>query len=143
MEWERRTAAGEQLPKPRPGFGERDHRFRSVVKLERSTEKRLRDGLVNLALKRSKANLEYEFRSTGFVPWSEVKNQLLQILRTVNRHRRIAGGKKEELSFNTVLHLKRWQIPPFDPVDYADPRFVEKYPSLVTFRDEPSDSEAA
>ena len=133
-DWQRRTANGEKLPKPRPGHGERDQRFRSVVELEKRTEKRLRDAFVSIALKRSRAQLEYELERSGFVPYSEVKNQLVRILKAINAKRRTAGGKTQELSLNAVLELKRWQVSPFEELDLSEPLFAAKYPSLADYR---------
>ena len=71
---------------------------------------------MDIATKRNRAQLEYEFARTGFVPYQPVKRQLVRIIKDVNEARRVAG-LNEQIPYRTVLALKRRQLSPFAPVE--------------------------
>ncbi len=127
-EWQRTTDTGQQLPKP--DRGKRHNKWVSCVEIERSSYQRLRHYFLEMASQESKQRLEYLFRTTPYVPWQVVKFQILKILKEVNTRRKQAGIKNQ-LSYNTVLHMKRHQIAPFEEclTDVSD--WALRYPSLA------------
>jgi hypothetical protein len=61
------------------------------VRLDKPTYLALRAYLLDLAVRRGQETLEEEFRSICFQPYRPVREQLLAILRAVNRKRKAAG----------------------------------------------------
>ena len=95
----------------RPPRGERDHAWRSRVEIEKRTYRRLRAYFLNIAPHRSVQSLASELSAIPYQPYAPVRQQLLTLVRDVNKVRRIAGGN----SFvpYEVLNLRRLQVAPF------------------------------
>jgi hypothetical protein len=69
----------------------RTRKWHTLVRLDKPTYVALRAYLLELALRRDQETLEDEFRSICFQPYRPVREQLLAILRAVNRRRKTAG----------------------------------------------------
>ncbi len=96
------------------------------VRIEQEQYKLVKSYLLDLAVKRSAESLESVFRDLPFEPYAPVRRQLLNILRAVNRARKVAG-------FNLVrgecLRLRRRIVKPFElaaavthPEDFVNSR---------------------
>ena len=109
-EWKKQTSLGRRLPKP--AIGTRDQKWHSCVEIERHTFRRLRAYFLDIATNRSRDNLEYELRNTGFNPYQPVKRQLVRITKDMNNARRIAGFS-DQIPYRVVLALRRYQKAPF------------------------------
>lgn len=70
---------------------QRTRKWHTLVRLDKSTYVSLRAYLLELAVRRDPETLEEEFRSICFQPYRPVREQLLAILRAVNRKRKAAG----------------------------------------------------
>ncbi len=66
-------------------------KWHTLVRLDKPTYLALRAYLVDLAVRRNQEILEEEVRSICFQPYRPVREQLLAILRAVNRKRKAAG----------------------------------------------------
>lgn len=64
---------------------------RVCVRIQQEEYKRLKAHFLDLACRRSVATLASEFRGIRFVPYAPVRQQLLQIWRSMNRSRKVAG----------------------------------------------------
>lgn len=95
----------------RPPRGERDHAWRSRVEIEKRTYRRLRAYFLNIAPQRSVESLASEFAAIPYQPYAPVRQQLLALVRDVNKVRRVAGTRG--MVPYDVLRLKREQILPF------------------------------
>jgi hypothetical protein len=69
----------------------RTGKWHTLVRIDKSTATALRAYFTELALRRSKEQLEDEFRSICFQPYRPVREQLMSMLRAVNRRRKAAG----------------------------------------------------
>jgi hypothetical protein len=72
-------------------FSSRTQKWHTLVRLDREMYKSLKAYLLDLALRRSVEALEDEFWAVCFQPYRPVREQLLGILRAVNRKRKRAG----------------------------------------------------
>ena len=81
------------------------------VSIERGEYKRLKAYFLDLAVRRTAAKLEAEFRRLPFEPYAPVRVQLLCILRAVNRARKVAGFEPVP---KTCLRLNRRIYRPFE-----------------------------
>lgn len=63
----------------------------ACVRIEQREYEQLKAWLVDLACRRAADAIAAEFRTTRFVPYRPVRQQLLAIWRAVNRARRVAG----------------------------------------------------
>ncbi len=70
---------------------QRTRKWHTLVRLDKPTYVSLRAYLLELAVRRDQETLEEEFRSICFQPYRPVREQLLAILRAVNRKRKAAG----------------------------------------------------
>ena len=70
---------------------QRTRKWHTLVRLDKPTYVSLRAYLLELAVRRDQETLEEEFRSICFQPYRPVREQLLAILRAVNRKRKTAG----------------------------------------------------
>ncbi len=81
------------------------------MRIEQEQYKLVKSYLLDLAVRRSAESLESVLRGLPFEPYAPVRRQLLNILRAVNRARKVAG-------FNLVrgecLRLRRKIVKPFD-----------------------------
>mgnify|MGYP001247312489 CR=1 FL=1 len=69
----------------------RTGKWHTLVRIDKPTVTALKAYLLELAVRRSREQLEDEFRSICFQPYRPVREQLLSILRAVNRKRKAAG----------------------------------------------------
>jgi len=109
--WRKQALLGKRLP--RPSKGTPDPKWHSCVEIERNTLLRLRSYFLDVATRRSLANLAFEFTNTGYVTYQPVKQQLTRIIKEVNRQRQVAGCA-DQIPYRVVLGLKRKQLSPFD-----------------------------
>ena len=87
-----------------------DGRWHASVRIHADEYRRLKSHLLQLAVHRTSEDLAGEFQRLNFVPFARVRRQLLNLLRAVNRQRRLAGY--ELLPF-TVLDLRRAPVKVF------------------------------
>lgn len=97
-------------PGGRTRSGERDPRWHAHVEIQRERYKELRDHLLDLATHRSAEHLALEFYQLPFEPYAPIRRQLLNILRGVNRKRKVAGYAPLPTA---VLPLRRRIVRPF------------------------------
>lgn len=102
----------------RPRRGARDSAWHSRVEIEKRTYRRLKAYFLNIAAQRSVENLIRELRAIPYQPYAPVRQQLLALVRDINRMRRVSGAKGEVPY--TSLNLKRIQVHPFGPPEVAD-----------------------
>lgn len=98
-------------PGGRTRTGEKDPRWHSHVEIERSRYKELRAHLLELAVHRSAERLALEFYRLPFEPYAPVRRQMLNLLRAVNRARKVAGYS---ILPPQVLPLRRRVVRPFE-----------------------------
>jgi len=88
------------------GLG-RDGRYHASVRIHMEEYRRLKAYFLGMAVHRSEQTLAREFRRLPFVPYAPVRQQLLNLLRGVNRERSLAGYSRLPIS---VLKLSRVPI---------------------------------
>jgi hypothetical protein len=103
-------------PGGRTRAGEVDPRWHAHVEIEREKYKELRDYFLHLAVHRSAANLALAFYDLPFEPYAPVRRQFLNILRAVNRARKLASYEPLPPE---VLPLRRRVVRPFESNDRA------------------------
>ena len=81
------------------------------VRIERGRYLEVKAYFENLSVHRSAGFLSEEFHRLPFEPYAPVRQQLLNILRAVNRARKLAGLELVPLS---ALRLRRGQVQPFE-----------------------------
>lgn len=91
-----------------------DRRWHVSVRIAPEEYLRLKAHLVGLAVHRSMENLAAEFGRVPFERYAPVRRQLLNILRAVNRARRVAGFELVPVS---ALRLRRRVVRPFAAVE--------------------------
>jgi hypothetical protein len=115
--WQRKTEEekasyrAERARGERPRRGERDSTWHSRVEIERRTYRRLRAYFLNIATHRSVESLCRELLEIPYQPYAPIRQQLLALVRDINRVRRTAGCKSD-VPYG-ALNLKRVQIHPF------------------------------
>lgn len=87
-------------------FSDHTQKWHTLVRLDPETYKNLKAYLTELSTRRSKEALEEMFRSVWFQPFRPVREQLLNILREVNRKRKTAGLEKIEWQ-NSIRRKRR------------------------------------
>jgi hypothetical protein len=97
-------------PGGRTRSGEKDPKWHSHVEIQRERYKELRAHLLNLAPHRCANTLAMEFYRIPFEPYAPVRRQMLNLLRAVNRKRKIAGFAQLPTQ---VLPLRRRIVKPF------------------------------
>lgn len=80
------------------------------VRIDDETYRQLKAHYVGLALRRTNETLISEFYAAPFEPYSPVKRQMFNILREVNRLRKVAGFEQIPSS---AIWLKRRVVTPF------------------------------
>ena len=85
------------------GLG-RDGRYHASVRIHMEEYRRLKAYFLGMAVHRSEHTLAAEFRRLPHVPYARLRQQLLNLLRGVNRERSLAGYSKLPIS---VLKLSR------------------------------------
>jgi hypothetical protein len=104
---------GGYLAKSSPGSAAvRDTKQRVHVQISQRRYLELKRYFVDIARRRSGGYVEDELRRLPFEPYAPVRQQLLNILRLVNRIRRVAG--REAIS-PRVLRYQRHIVRPFAP----------------------------
>jgi hypothetical protein len=88
----------------------RDGRWHASVRLDMERYLQLRDGLLARATRYDAAYLAANLHGNGYARFAPLRRQLLNILRAVNRARRMAGVDDVPI---TALPLKRLIIQPF------------------------------
>lgn len=81
------------------------------VRIDQPTYLEMRDTLVDLATKRSRDWLEYQFRTFPFEPYAPIRRQMLSMFGRVNKVRQAAS---QELLDASCLRLRRRALRPFD-----------------------------
>jgi hypothetical protein len=109
-------------PGGRTRTGEKDPRWHSHVEIERGHYKELKALLLELATHRSASRLALEFYRLPYEPYAPIRRQMLNLLRAVNRARKLAGC---ELLPNQVLPLRRRVVKPFQPLKGSEPKLRE------------------
>jgi hypothetical protein len=92
------------------GYAVSQKRGHAHVRIEREEFKRLKAYFLDLAVHRRADRVADELANVGFEPYAPVRRQLLQLLRGVNRVRRLRGF--EPLPYS-VLRLRRRIVRPF------------------------------
>jgi hypothetical protein len=87
---------------------------RASVRIDRGTELNLKAYFEEIATKYSAAGIERQFRRLPFQPYAPVRQQLLGMLREVNRRRAAAGLEKVPV---TSVRWKRRVVKPFGEAD--------------------------
>jgi hypothetical protein len=87
---------------------------RVCVRIEQGAYKRLKAYFLGQACRRSATTLGREFRGIRYVPYSPVRQQLLQVWRAVNRARKIAGYERVPIG---AVPWKRRIGKPFEVVE--------------------------
>lgn len=95
----------------RPPRGVQDRGWHSRVEIEKRTFQRLRAYFLNIAPHRSVQNLSMELAAVPYQPYAPVRQQLLSLVRDINKVRKVAGASST-VPYE-VLNLKRVQIAPF------------------------------
>jgi hypothetical protein len=92
----------------------RDPKSRVHVQIHQPRYRELKAYFLDLARRRSSSYIANELRQLPFEPYAPVRQQLLNILRLVNRLRRYGG--REPVS-PKVLRWRRRIVHPFEPLD--------------------------
>ena len=95
----------------RPSRGTRDTKWHARVEVERRTFKMLRAYFLNRAAHCSVETLTQELQKIPYEPYAPIRQQLLSLVRDINKCRR-ASGASGEVSYS-CLRLKRLQVHPF------------------------------
>lgn len=91
------------------------------VRIEREEFKRLKAHFLNRAVHRRAEVLEDDLRALSYEPYAPVRRQLLQLVRGVNRVRRLAGY--EPIPYE-VLRLRRRIVRPFGSLSASSTNLV-------------------
>jgi len=94
-----------------------DGRWRPSVRIHPDKYRELRAYFVDLAIHRTVEALSYELRRIPFEPYGPVKVQLLNILRALNRARKVAGLESVP---HSALRLSRKGVRPFAFAELRD-----------------------
>jgi len=93
------------------GYGFGQGKWHPSVRIELSRYKELKAYFEDIATHRSVDNLIKEFQSLRLLGYAPVRWQMFNILRAVNRKRKVTGF---ELVPYEAVHFKRPQVRPFD-----------------------------
>jgi hypothetical protein len=83
---------------------------RACVRIDRGTELNLKAYFEDIATKTTAASIARQLRRLPFQPYAPVRQQLLDMLRSVNRARKAAGLEQVPV---TAIRWKRWIVKPF------------------------------
>jgi hypothetical protein len=103
-------------------FAARDHKWRVRVQIEKEMFKGLRAYLEDIAPYRTVSQLARELADLPFEPYAPVRQQLLNLIRYINRRRHTAN--LEPVGFS-VLRYRRRIVRPFGTLEMS-PAFVSK-----------------
>ena len=87
-----------------------DRKWHVSVRIHPERYRDIKAHLLSVCTKRSVANLEQEFQSLRFEPYAPIRRQLLNLLRAVNRERKLKGWDSVPVS---SLRLRRRIVRPF------------------------------
>ena len=90
--------------------GEVDHRWHAHVEIERGRYLEIKAHFLDLALHRSADKMALAFYELPFEPYAPIRRQLLNLLRSVNQARKVAGLTTLPVE---VLPLRRRIVKPF------------------------------
>jgi hypothetical protein len=93
-----------------------DRRWHPSVRIHPDEYRKLRAYFLELASHRSVESLRREFQRVRYEPYAPVRRQLLNILRAVNRARKVAGFEPVPTA---VLRLRRRIVRPFGGQDFT------------------------
>lgn len=109
------------------GYAVSHHNGHSHVRLDLDDYRWLKASLLDQATRRTAEQLHATFLHQPFEPYAPVRRQLLNLLRAVNRERKLAGL---ELVPITAIRLRRHIVKPFE-VCAEDPRHLAGDPEVV------------
>ena|SRR5947209_119882 len=116
-------------------FGSYSVSFRSGhphVRIDRDTYRDFKHYFLDLAIRRSSAELENALGRLPFEPWAPVRRQMLAIVRGINRRRKTAQLKPISTS---CLRLRRRVVRPFErPTNFAFEEVVSSSAQFATIR---------
>ena len=122
------VAKGGFLRKPNDGsLAVRDHKWRVRVQIEKELFKGLRAYFEDIAPYRTVRQLATELADLPFEPYAPVRQQLLNLIRYINRRRQAAN--LEPVGFS-VLRYRRRIVRPFGTLEMS-PVFVSKIVKTV------------
>jgi len=87
-----------------------DGRWHASVRIHAEEYKGLKAFFLDVATRRSVEELAREFRIVRFAPFARVRRQMLNILRAVNRQRKLAGF---DVVPTPALRMRRTPVQPF------------------------------
>ena len=121
-------AKGGFLRKPNDGsLAVRDHKWRVRVQIEKELFKGLRAYFEDIAPYRTVRQLAAELADLPFEPYAPVRQQLLNLIRYINRRRQAANL---DLIGFSVLRYRRRIVRPFGTLEMS-PVFVSKIVKTV------------
>lgn len=106
--------------------------WHTLVRIDRSTATALNAYLVDLAVCRSKEQLEDVFQNICFQPYRPVREQLLSMLRAANRKRKAAGLPVLD---HRCIPSRRRITKPFGELTVGDPASASYYSARTKERD--------
>ena len=89
----------------RRSYCSRTNKWHTLVRLDKVTVQALKSHLLQIATRRGKLQLEDEIRSICFQPYRPVREQLIAMVRAVNRKRKAAG--MQVIDLNAVRSRRR------------------------------------
>lgn len=89
----------------RRGYSNHTKKWHTLVRLDAETYQNLRAYMLEICSRRSKEQMEDEFRSVWFQPYRPVREQLFSILRAVNRQRKACGFA--EIDYRLAIRNRR------------------------------------
>ena len=107
---------------------QRTGKWHTLVRIDKPTCAALKAHLLELSLRRDQKSLEEEFHSICFQPYRPVREQLLAILRAVNRKRKAAG--LSVLDYRCVRSRRRI-TKPFGEETILDPASASCYSRIT------------
>jgi hypothetical protein len=94
-----------------------DDKWRVRVQIEKEWYRGLKAYLLDIALYRSADFLGFELFNLPFEPYAPVRQQLLNLIRHINRRRESA--RLEQIAYS-VLRYRRQIVRPFEPLDFPE-----------------------
>ena len=94
-----------------------DNKMRVRVQIQRNTYEEMKAYFIDRATRRSAEQLGEELYNVPFEPYAPVRQQMLNILRLINKFRRAAG---QESVCPSVLRYRRRIVKPFEPLNIGD-----------------------
>jgi hypothetical protein len=95
----------------------RDTRWRTRVQIDREWYKGLKAYFLDIAVHRTAEALAGELHNLPFEPYTPVRQQLLNLLRHINRRRQVASLEPVSIA---AIRLRRRIVKPFEPLPDLD-----------------------